>query len=312
MATRSPTTFHPYWGAVATYAALPNVAGSPTQSATVQAGDQAYVVGDQVLYVCTNATLGAAVWSAAGPATIPAIGGMTAATYLDDARYWTLGSDPLAIASGTLALLHAPTLGAEQYDNRYFCGTRNNVGAAGGGVSFYTDGVFNPISRCFDLVTNTGNPRQVTWLDRSLVAKWCLLVLTWAPDGPDLVCRFYVNGTPVNEGLVAGASIAAGGPLCVGTSAAGAVPGGDGANEGWVNGFGYATRALPYEQVAELTDATWDANQFVQIPTGGGWTGAWRVGSAEPGVSWTAAFGSGTLTRVGTPAGYARKPAVWG
>lgn len=253
-------------------------------------------------------------WAAAagGGASIPAIGGMTSATYLDDARYWSLGSDPLAIANGTLALLCNPTLGAEQYDNRYFCGTRNNTGTAGGGVCFYTTSAFNPISRGFDLVTDLGNARQIMWTDRALVGKWTLLVLTWSHSGGTITVRFYVNGTPVNEGTVLGANIAAGGNLCIGTSAEAAVTGGDGANEGWFNGMGYATRALPYEQVAELTDAVFQANQLVDIPTGGSWTGAWRVGSGEPGSSWAATFGTGTLTRTGTAAGFANKYAIWG
>jgi hypothetical protein len=244
--------------------------------------------------------------------TIPSIGGLAPATYLDDSRYWTLGSDPLAIPSGTLALLCNPTLGAEQYDNRYFCGTRNNTAAAGGGVCFYTENAFNPIARGFELITDTGNRRQAMWLDRSMVGKWTLMVLTWNHSAGDITTRFYINGTPVYEGAVFGSSVAVGGSLCLGTSAAGVIASADGANEGWFNGMGYATRALPYEQVAELTDAVFQANQFVNIPTGGGWTGAWRVGSAEPGTSWTASFGTGALTRVGSAAGFANKYSIWG
>lgn len=64
MATRSPTAFHGYWGnAYVTPADLPNVAASPTQSATLEVGDTAYVTGTQSLYFCIDATLGAAVWS---------------------------------------------------------------------------------------------------------------------------------------------------------------------------------------------------------------------------------------------------------
>jgi hypothetical protein len=76
MATRSPIAFHAYWGIFATYGDLPNVAGSPTQSSTLQTGDQAYVTADQMLYFCTKATLGAAVWSAMGlgPANFDAFG----------------------------------------------------------------------------------------------------------------------------------------------------------------------------------------------------------------------------------------------
>jgi hypothetical protein len=65
MATRSPTAAHAYWGVFATTADLPNVAASPTQKGTLEAGDQAYVTGSG-LYVCTTATLGAAVWVLVG------------------------------------------------------------------------------------------------------------------------------------------------------------------------------------------------------------------------------------------------------
>jgi hypothetical protein len=62
MALRSPTEAHAYWGQLASYAVLPNVLGSPAQKATLQIGDQAYVTGESASYVCTTATLGAAVW----------------------------------------------------------------------------------------------------------------------------------------------------------------------------------------------------------------------------------------------------------
>jgi hypothetical protein len=66
MALRSPIAFHAYWGIFAAYNDLPNVAGSSTQSANVQVGDQAYVSADQMLYFCISATLGAAIWSPMG------------------------------------------------------------------------------------------------------------------------------------------------------------------------------------------------------------------------------------------------------
>jgi hypothetical protein len=72
VATRSPTQIHPYWGIYATSALLPNVAGSPTQKATLQVGDQAYVSSESMPYYCTTATLGAAVWSAFGMGLGPA------------------------------------------------------------------------------------------------------------------------------------------------------------------------------------------------------------------------------------------------
>lgn len=63
MALRSPTPFHNFWGATFVSAAdLPNVAASSTQNGNLEAGDFAYVTGDTTYYICTNATLNAAVW----------------------------------------------------------------------------------------------------------------------------------------------------------------------------------------------------------------------------------------------------------
>ena len=65
MATRSPTQTHGYWGnTFALYADLPNVAGATIQSPTLEVGDTAYIPSASALFVCIDATLGAAVWSA--------------------------------------------------------------------------------------------------------------------------------------------------------------------------------------------------------------------------------------------------------
>lgn len=64
MATRSQVSSHPYWGLYASTAQLPNVSGASVQSANVQQGDTA-AVGSS-LYVCTTATVGAAVWAEVG------------------------------------------------------------------------------------------------------------------------------------------------------------------------------------------------------------------------------------------------------
>ena len=65
MATRSPTPTHGYWGnTFALPADLPNVAGATIQSPTLEVGDTAYIPSASSLFVCIDATLGAAVWSA--------------------------------------------------------------------------------------------------------------------------------------------------------------------------------------------------------------------------------------------------------
>ena len=54
-------------GVFATLADLPNVLGSSTTRTSLEAGDIAYVSGDQILYVCTNPTPGAGVWVPVNP-----------------------------------------------------------------------------------------------------------------------------------------------------------------------------------------------------------------------------------------------------
>jgi hypothetical protein len=73
MATRSPTPTHGYWGnTFALPTDLPNVAGATIQSPTLEVGDTAFVSSASTLYVCINATLGAAVWSAMTSGLVPA------------------------------------------------------------------------------------------------------------------------------------------------------------------------------------------------------------------------------------------------
>lgn len=66
MARRSPTPTHPFWGVFAATTDLPNVLGASTQSANLEVGDQAYVSAASGMFVCTDATQGAAAWVAMG------------------------------------------------------------------------------------------------------------------------------------------------------------------------------------------------------------------------------------------------------
>lgn len=61
-----PPSYSAHWPSVASYALLPNVAGSPTQSASVVSGDSCFITG-LGNFVCSDATLGNAVWEAQLP-----------------------------------------------------------------------------------------------------------------------------------------------------------------------------------------------------------------------------------------------------
>lgn len=63
MAARSPTPHHSFWGTFTTRYLLPNVAGSPTQSPHLQAGDVAWVSEELAQFHCLVPTLGAAQWA---------------------------------------------------------------------------------------------------------------------------------------------------------------------------------------------------------------------------------------------------------
>lgn len=66
MSTRSQIGQHHYWGNFLVDSQLPNVLGATVQNPALQTGDVAYVTGTPDLYVCTQATLGAAIWQVAG------------------------------------------------------------------------------------------------------------------------------------------------------------------------------------------------------------------------------------------------------
>lgn len=73
MSTRQKIQNVPRWPTVTVTTSLPNVSGSPTQSSQLEVGDECYVSGTvNTLYVCTTATLGAAVWvpQTSGPYTL--------------------------------------------------------------------------------------------------------------------------------------------------------------------------------------------------------------------------------------------------
>ena len=68
MATRTHPLMpvgHSYWGEFAAVTQFPNVVAAPIQSAKVEVGDTAYDSATGNLYVCTTATVGAAVWASA-------------------------------------------------------------------------------------------------------------------------------------------------------------------------------------------------------------------------------------------------------
>lgn len=62
MAKVSGSNSIPFWGLFATEADLPNSVAAATQKSSVETGDQAYTTSNTTFWVCTDATVGAAVW----------------------------------------------------------------------------------------------------------------------------------------------------------------------------------------------------------------------------------------------------------
>jgi hypothetical protein len=133
MATRSPTPVHSYWGnTFAAYAQLPNVAGATIQSPTLEVGDTAYIPSASALFVCIDATLGAAVWSAM-------TSGLTSANF--DAFGRLRVSNPTTIFDSKLVYDDQPLYWTEEqtggappggYDQPNACVTLSVPGAGAG------------------------------------------------------------------------------------------------------------------------------------------------------------------------------------
>ena len=133
MATRSPTPTHGYWGnTFALPTDLPNVAGATIQSPTLEVGDTAYIPSASALFVCIDATLGAAVWSAM-------TSGLTSANF--DAFGRLRVSNPTTIFDSKLVYDDQPLYWAEEqtgvalpgvYDQPNACVTLSVPGAGAG------------------------------------------------------------------------------------------------------------------------------------------------------------------------------------
>ena len=130
MATRSPTPTHGYWGnTFALPTDLPNVSGATIQSPTLEVGDTAYIPSASALFVCIDATLGAAVWSAM-------TSGLTSANF--DAFGRLRVSNPTTIFDSKLVYDDQPLYWAEEqtggaplgvYDQPNACVTLSVTGA---------------------------------------------------------------------------------------------------------------------------------------------------------------------------------------
>lgn len=157
---QSAHKFRPHWGTFASTAQLPNVAGATKQNVNLAVGDIAYVATS--LYVCTNATQGAAVWAAvgggggsAGPRNIDVVDDLSDANYYESTAGWRGSNNFLACC-----VINAWGLP----DNRIQNIMGNLIAANIAGWAFATGAdtpLPGPLSVFFNAVDGGGNIRQV-------------------------------------------------------------------------------------------------------------------------------------------------------
>ncbi|NJN63445.1 MAG: hypothetical protein HC882_00275 [Acidobacteria bacterium] len=307
MATRSPTPYHPDWGIFALVADLPNVFGSPTQKPNLQVGDLATV--GTTKYVCTLATVGAAIWTPLGGSpSIEEISG------LSNARHYRFGSDPTSAAVAfTACVLVRGAIDAASAAPRYPIGTYN--GAGGWGLRWTNFGGTGDTLLTFEAIItdNAGTPANFGVSNTLNAQKMILGVLVFNGNSfGNTVATLFINGAYASDVFVGGVSGAgtAGGNLTIGATNQGGT--GEGLGPGWLHGAAYVTRALTFQEVVDLTEATLSSLELANIG-GGGWTNGWRVSGGDPGAAWAPFVGATSLTRFGTAATYSVRdnPAVY-
>lgn len=202
---------------------------------------------------------------------------------------------------GTLAAFCMIEENAFSSAGRQIVGTLNNGGgAATAGIGIIVSGNI-VTARYFD---NGSVSRSATGFQPPIASKWVLICLRYDANGADLGLSLWFNGDQVGELFQSGAggTPAAGADLFVGGRDGGAA---DAATVERVQGAGWVNRAVTAGQMAEWYRACVAAGQLVDIPSGGGLSGGWRVsGGVEPGATWTAFAGATVLTRVGTALTY--------
>jgi hypothetical protein len=223
-------------------------------------------------------------------------GGLPAISYLtgwDVDRYYDMGSDPITGQAnwGIAGLVYAES--SESVTRMLF----GNDGGFGGGASIIING-----EAITGRVTDSGsNLRQLASFNPPMVNKWLPVFLRGITvAGTDLRAQLYIGGSLFQEVIQSAvtASVQGGGNFMVGGRRGS--PSSQPALYDRIAGVGVAQRNVTPAQIAEWSRAVVAAGQMVDIPSGGSFTAAWRVGAAEPGATWAPFVGAGNLTRVGT------------
>lgn len=245
----------------------------------------------EVLQVVT----GAPAWAPA-----PASGGPAAISYIEDfatGRGYQHPDDVFAgQTTGTIVALHMPRRSTESSPLRHLCGTN---GQFGGGVSLCISGEHYT----FRLYANGGSIRTGVSACPPTTRKWNMVTGRYdgtLAAGADLLVRLDINAGQVGGTYAAG----------VGGAPNAGVDFFVGARDGGVDspalydriaGVGWVNRYVTDEELAEWYAACVAAGTLVDIPSGGGLGGGWRVtGGADPGATWAPFAGATSLTRVGT------------
>lgn len=235
-----------------------------------------------------------------GDAITPASIGAVAVSTIEYVEDFALGrgyqhaSDVHASAvRATQVVLHMPRASVEVA--RQLCGTQ---GQFGGGFSINISGEHYTAR----MYANGGSQRVATSACPPTTRRWNMVVARYNAEengGADLSMRLDVNGGMVGSMY---ASSVGGTPT---SGVAFFVGGRDGgvtapALYDRIAGVGWVNRYVTDEELAAWFAACRAAGTLVDIPSGGGLSGGWRVSGGDPGASWVPFAGATALTRVGT------------
>ncbi len=216
-------------------------------------------------------------------------------TGFSDSRYYELATDPFIGEDNWTAAVMFNSRYTEGRLARLFGTQTGGPGTGGANINIF--GNAGQIQAQAN--DNVGGNMTAFWDNQPMSYKWIMAVMRYRQDGADTVLSLSINGDLVSEARATGVT----GPYTAGI-ALGLGACSDGAGFGSalenVNGAGYALRALTDEEISEWYRDSYEAGQFLDIPSGGSLTAGWRANGTDPGATWAPFVGAGNLTRTGT------------
>lgn len=310
MANQTTSAFRTFWGEYATIADLPNVATAGFQNDNLALGALAYVTGTGRLYVCTNPTRSAAVWSAlelAGGGSLPTfdmLTGVTAGNRYDAASNAWAGVTTGFIVHALFELTAINTgSGQTLLSNINFGvdGWQLNVeanGALNASIVDTAGGAVGPTSGTSLPLTNSigAHPAPKHWLMTMQVTQ----------NGANNDVALWVNGQLIDTAVGTNPYAPIAAAPTVGRGAFGNV-----AAESGISGFAYLEGTRTADQLRAHMFEVLEAGDMVDDATGG--YSVYSVKRGTPGATWLASDGAAlTFNRTGSLTTVERPVPFWG